>query len=143
MAGGFPNKGRAPLYPRAISPPPSSHQPRRRVSVLMHQARWHWKHRVSLPYPDVTLPNGWHLDPERILVSVVSQSARVHAEEPEGPPPPPPVVSDEDQKVEAAYQAALVVVLRDNEEEAEERALAAVLPPPPAQPAPAGQTTEA
>ncbi|KAE8805914.1 hypothetical protein D1007_17913 [Hordeum vulgare] len=81
MAGGFPNKGKAPLYPRAISPSSSSHQPRQRVSVPVHQARWHWKHRVPFPCPDATPPHGWHMDSERIPVSVVPRSARVHAEE--------------------------------------------------------------
>ena len=46
----------------------------------MHQARWHSEHRVTLPYPDVTLPHGWHLDPERIPVPTVSWSTRVHLE---------------------------------------------------------------
>ncbi|KAE8799606.1 hypothetical protein D1007_24985 [Hordeum vulgare] len=80
MVDGFPNKGKAPLSPRATSPPSFS-QPRQRVSVLVHQARWHSEHRVALPYPDVTLPHGWHLDPERIPVSAVPRSARVHLEE--------------------------------------------------------------
>ncbi|KAE8788682.1 hypothetical protein D1007_37253 [Hordeum vulgare] len=122
MVEGFPNKGKTPLYPRAISPPSSSHRPRQRVSVPVHQVWWHWEHCVSLPYPDATLPHGWHLDPERIPVSAVSRSARVHAEELVGPPPPPPVVSDEDQEAEATYQASLTAVLRDIEEEARCRA---------------------
>ncbi|XP_044978574.1 uncharacterized protein LOC123445627 [Hordeum vulgare subsp. vulgare] len=80
MAGDFANKGKAPLFPRATSPTSSS-RPRRRVSVPVRQARWHWEHRVALPYPDVTLPHGWHLDPERIPVSAVPRSTRVHLEE--------------------------------------------------------------
>ncbi|KAE8795085.1 hypothetical protein D1007_30025 [Hordeum vulgare] len=36
---------------------------------------------MALPYPDVTLLHGWHLDPERIPVPAVSRSTRVHAEE--------------------------------------------------------------
>ncbi|KAE8789448.1 hypothetical protein D1007_36431 [Hordeum vulgare] len=81
MAGGFPNKGKAPLFPCAISPSSSSHRPRQRVSVPVHQAWWHWENRVPLPYPDVTLPNGGHLDPERIPMPGVSRTARVHAKE--------------------------------------------------------------
>ncbi|KAE8799667.1 hypothetical protein D1007_24913 [Hordeum vulgare] len=81
MANGFPNKGKTPLYPRAISPPWSSHQPRQRVSVPVHQARWHSEHRMSLPYPDITLPHGWHMDPERILVPAMPRSVLLHAEE--------------------------------------------------------------
>ncbi|KAE8820128.1 hypothetical protein D1007_01828 [Hordeum vulgare] len=80
-SGSLPPKGKAPLYPRAISTPASSRRPRQRVSVPVHQAWRHWEHRVPLPYPDVTLPHHWHLDPERIPVSVVSRSARVHADE--------------------------------------------------------------
>ncbi|KAE8811185.1 hypothetical protein D1007_11929 [Hordeum vulgare] len=145
MAGGFPNKGKAPLYPRAISPPPSSR--RQRVSVPVHQARWHREYRVPLPYPDVTLPHGRHLDSERIPVLAVPWSARVHVEEVSRRPrlltteqrrdpayaAESPnwelwrcwqlrVVTDEDQEAEAAYQATLVAVLCDNEEEARRRA---------------------
>ncbi|KAE8766666.1 hypothetical protein D1007_62070 [Hordeum vulgare] len=47
----------------------------------MHQAWWHWEHRVPLPYPDVTLSHDWYLDPKRIPVSAVSRSTWVHAEE--------------------------------------------------------------
>ena len=47
----------------------------------MHQAEWHWQHRVPLPYPDATLPHDWHLDPERIPVPAAPRSARAHAEE--------------------------------------------------------------
>ncbi|KAE8815242.1 hypothetical protein D1007_07371 [Hordeum vulgare] len=80
MAGGFPNKGKAPLFPRVTSPSSSS-LPRQHVSVPVHEARWHWEHRVALPYPDVMLPHGWHLDPERIPVSAVPRLTRVHLEE--------------------------------------------------------------
>ncbi|KAE8802624.1 hypothetical protein D1007_21660 [Hordeum vulgare] len=81
MVSGSPNKGKVPLFPCAISSPSSSHRPRQRVSVLVHQARWQWEHHVPLPYPDVTLPHGLHLDPGRIPVPAVPRSARVHAEE--------------------------------------------------------------
>ena len=47
----------------------------------MHQAEWHWHHRMPLPYPDVTLPHDWHLDPERIPVPAAPRTARTHAEE--------------------------------------------------------------
>ncbi|KAE8780127.1 hypothetical protein D1007_46807 [Hordeum vulgare] len=78
MAGSFPNKGKASLYPRAISPPTSSRRPHQRVNVPVHQARWHWEHRVPLPYPDDTLPHQLHLDLERIPVLAVAQ---LHTEE--------------------------------------------------------------
>ncbi|KAE8790072.1 Cytochrome P450 71C4 [Hordeum vulgare] len=98
----------------------------------MHQARWHWKHRVALPYPDVTLRHDWHLDPERIPVPAVPQSTWVHLEEvtkrrplpwrapsaARRPSVAPTVVSDEDQEADAAYQAALGGVLRESEEDA-------------------------
>ena len=51
------------------------------MNVLVHQAKWHWRHRVPLLYPDVTLPHDWHLNPERIPVSAAPRSARAHAEE--------------------------------------------------------------
>ncbi|KAE8792660.1 Cytochrome P450 71C4 [Hordeum vulgare] len=137
MAGSFQNKGKAPVYHRAISPSASSRRPRQRVSVPVHQAWWHSEHRVLLPYPDVTLPHRLHLDPERIPVPTVPRSARLHAEKElwfavmheehcrrgvhdvqlGGPPPPLPVVSEEDQEAQAAYQAALTAVLREREEE--------------------------
>ncbi|KAE8778153.1 hypothetical protein D1007_48963 [Hordeum vulgare] len=63
MAGSFPNKSKAPLYPHTISPRASTRQPRQRVNVPVHQAWWHWEHRVPLPYPDV-LPGD--LDPDNL-----------------------------------------------------------------------------
>ena len=36
---------------------------------------------MPLPYPDVTLPHDWHLDPEKIPVPVAPRSARAHAEQ--------------------------------------------------------------
>ena len=47
----------------------------------MHQARWHWEYRQPLPYPDVTLPHHWHLDPQRIPVPAVPRSQRAHDDE--------------------------------------------------------------
>uniref|UniRef100_M8BHU3 RIN4 pathogenic type III effector avirulence factor Avr cleavage site domain-containing protein n=1 Tax=Aegilops tauschii TaxID=37682 RepID=M8BHU3_AEGTA len=44
-------------------------------------AKWHWEHRISLPYPDMTLPHNWHLDPERIVVPAAPLSMRAHMEE--------------------------------------------------------------
>jgi hypothetical protein len=75
-------KGKAPAVPwRALPPPSSSRPPRQRISVPVHQARWHWEHRIPLSYPNVILPHYWHLDPERIPVPAVPRSARAHAEE--------------------------------------------------------------
>ncbi|KAE8773106.1 hypothetical protein D1007_54814 [Hordeum vulgare] len=72
MVVSFQNKDKAPVYP---------HRPRHRVSVPVHQARWHWDHRIPLSYPDVTLLHHRHLDPERIPVPAVSLSARMHTQE--------------------------------------------------------------
>ena len=47
----------------------------------VHQAEWHWQNRQPLPYPGVTLPHDWHLDPDRIPVPAAPRSARAHAEE--------------------------------------------------------------
>ena len=51
------------------------------MNVPVHQAEWHWQHRVPLPYPDITLPHDWHLDPNRIPVPAAPRSARTHPEE--------------------------------------------------------------
>ena len=51
------------------------------MNVPVHQAEWHWRHRVLLPYPDVTLSHDWHLDPKRVPVPAAPRSARVHAKE--------------------------------------------------------------
>ncbi|KAE8770181.1 Cytochrome P450 71C4 [Hordeum vulgare] len=99
-----------------------------------------------MPYPDVTLSHHWHMDPERIPVSAVPRSARVHAEEvrryrrlltPEqrqnlacADDSPnwelwftvEHEVRDEDQEAETAYQAAVAAVLRDSEAEEWHRA---------------------
>ncbi|KAE8812337.1 hypothetical protein D1007_10694 [Hordeum vulgare] len=72
MASSFQNKGKVPVNHR---------WPVERISVPVHHVRWHWKHDISLQYPDVTLLHNWHVDPKRILVSAVLQSARMHAEE--------------------------------------------------------------
>ncbi|KAE8821088.1 hypothetical protein D1007_00939 [Hordeum vulgare] len=76
------NKGKAPASPwRTLPPPSSSRPPRQWISVLVHHTRRHWEHHIHLPYPDVVLPHGSQLGPERILVSVVLRPARAHAKE--------------------------------------------------------------
>ncbi|KAE8794101.1 hypothetical protein D1007_31162 [Hordeum vulgare] len=130
MADSSQNKGKSPVYPRPISPPVSSHRPRERVGIPVHQAQWHWEHRVPLPYPDVTLPHHSHLDPERIPVPAVPWSTRMHAEEVSRrrsnstlcTRPTLPTRSDEDEDAEAAYQAALAAALREREDEERRKA---------------------
>ena len=55
------SKGKAPAVPflvEFITPPPAlACRQRQWVNVPVHQAGWHWRHRVPLPYPDVTLPH--------------------------------------------------------------------------------------
>ncbi|KAE8773774.1 hypothetical protein D1007_53926 [Hordeum vulgare] len=76
------NKGKSPaVHPPALPPPASSLRPRQRIIIPVHQAQWHWEHRIPLPYPDVTLPHDWHLDPERIPVPALSRSTRAYVEE--------------------------------------------------------------
>ncbi|KAE8801736.1 Cytochrome P450 71C4 [Hordeum vulgare] len=85
FAGSNKAKGKSPAIPfssKFLSPSPApTRQPRQRVNMPVHQAEWHWQHRVPLLYPDATLPHDWHLDPERIPVLAMPRSARVHAEE--------------------------------------------------------------
>ncbi|KAE8804263.1 hypothetical protein D1007_19840 [Hordeum vulgare] len=83
---GFFGKGKGKLTPGASSsklsaPPRRCAPPRERLYIPVHQARWHWQYRQALPYPDVNLPHGWHLEPDRVPIPVVSRSARAHAEE--------------------------------------------------------------
>ncbi|KAE8790129.1 hypothetical protein D1007_35646 [Hordeum vulgare] len=63
------------------SPPPSllarRHLPVHLASEPVHQAGWHWEHRVLLSYPNVTLPHDWHMDPKRILVPPGALAATV------------------------------------------------------------------
>ncbi|KAE8793977.1 hypothetical protein D1007_31265 [Hordeum vulgare] len=73
------DKGKSPVIPVRV--PASFRPPRQRVSVPVHQARWHWEHRARLPNVDVTLSHDWHLDPKRITVSAVPQSAMAHEKE--------------------------------------------------------------
>ncbi|KAE8788655.1 Cytochrome P450 71C4 [Hordeum vulgare] len=84
-AGSSKIKGKSPAipFPSEFIPPPlaPARRPRQRVNVPVHQAEWHWQHRVPLPYPDATLPHDWHLEPERIPVSAAPWSAKAHAEE--------------------------------------------------------------
>ena len=68
------SSSRAPLPP---PPPPAvtRFRPgRRRLHIPVHQARWHWEYRQPLPYPDVTLPHTWHLDPNRIPVPRIQRA---------------------------------------------------------------------
>ncbi|KAE8767096.1 hypothetical protein D1007_61595 [Hordeum vulgare] len=96
------NKGKAPVVPwHALPLPSSSRLPRQQISVRVHQARWQWEHRVPLPYPDVILSHDPQLDPERIPMSTVPQSAWAHAEE----------------EAEAAYKESLAAALRESKEE--------------------------
>ena len=84
FSGASGSKAPATPFPSEFLPPPPAPAPRRqrqRVNVPVHQAEWHWQHRQPLPYPDVTLPHDWHLDPDRIPVPAVPRTARVHAEE--------------------------------------------------------------
>ena len=37
--------------------PALARRQRVRMNVPVHQAEWHWQHRVPLPYPDATLPH--------------------------------------------------------------------------------------
>ncbi|KAE8797522.1 hypothetical protein D1007_27288 [Hordeum vulgare] len=83
---GFFDKGKGKLTPDASSskvpvPPRRCAPPRERLYILVHQARRHWQYMQALPYPDVNLPHGWHLDPDRIPIPAVSRSARAHAKE--------------------------------------------------------------
>ncbi|KAE8816586.1 Cytochrome P450 71C4 [Hordeum vulgare] len=84
-AGSSKAKGKSPVIPfpsEFLPPPPAlACRPGQRVNVPVHQAEWHWQHRVPFPYPDATLPHDLHLDPEMILVPPAPRSARAHAEE--------------------------------------------------------------
>ncbi|KAE8799963.1 hypothetical protein D1007_24587 [Hordeum vulgare] len=78
------DKGKSPaphVCARALQSSASSPLPHQRVNIRVHQARWHWEHRIPLPYPYVTLPHDWHLDSKRILVRAMARSARAHVEE--------------------------------------------------------------
>ena len=85
-ASGSKAKGKSPATPfpsEFLLPPsaPATRRQRQRVNVPVQQAEWHWQHRQPLPYPDVTLPHDWHLDPDRIPVPAAPRTARAHAEE--------------------------------------------------------------
>ncbi|KAE8800569.1 Cytochrome P450 71C4 [Hordeum vulgare] len=73
LANHFPWKFLPPL-------PTLARWPRQRINVPVHQAEWHWQYGMPLPYPDATLPNDWHLDPERIPLPAAPWSARAHAD---------------------------------------------------------------
>ncbi|KAE8771729.1 hypothetical protein D1007_56382 [Hordeum vulgare] len=76
------NKGKVPAVSWRVLPQLSSTRlPRQQISVPLHRARWHWEHRFPLPYPDVILPQAYHLYPNMILVRAVPQLAHAHAME--------------------------------------------------------------
>lgn len=84
---------------RYISPPPSPPSPpsppapapfelappggalRDRVYVRKEDCQWYWDHATPLPWPDVKLPDNWHLNPQRIPVPPMPASERAQAEE--------------------------------------------------------------
>ena len=67
-AGASSSRGQPATSPSArCGTPPRE---RERLYIPVHQARWHWQYRQPVPYPDVNLPHGWHLDPQRIPIPV-------------------------------------------------------------------------
>lgn len=49
---------------------------RERVYVTANQCKRYWEHAIPVPWPDVHLPNGWHLNPERVPAPVIPATGR-------------------------------------------------------------------
>ena len=75
---------RVQVVPATAQPPPQQQAPaapgarkvRRRRYVPEPEGQWHWDNATPLAWSDVHLPEGWHLNPQRILVPAVPTTAR-------------------------------------------------------------------
>ena len=59
-----------------LAPPGAEIARRGRVYVRKEDCQWYWDHAVPLPWPDVKLPEHWHLNPQRIPVPPMPTSKR-------------------------------------------------------------------
>jgi hypothetical protein len=60
---------------------PPGAEVRNRVYVRKEDCQWYWDHATPLPWPDVKLPEHWHLNPQRIPVPPMPTSERARDEE--------------------------------------------------------------
>ena len=60
---------------------PGARRTRRRRYVPEPEVQWHWDNATPVPWPDVHLPDGVHLNPQRIPVPAVPSTARARAAE--------------------------------------------------------------
>ena len=80
-AGSSRRSSRSPAPPALPPPPPPDAAPRaaappappRRVRPYLskRKCQWYWDNAIPVPWPDVHLFEGWHLNPERIPVPPV------------------------------------------------------------------------
>ncbi|VAH84094.1 unnamed protein product [Triticum turgidum subsp. durum] len=63
------------------TPPGAASHMRERTYVPITQFRHYWEQAIHVPWLDVHLPNGRHLNPERVTVPVVLASGHARAEE--------------------------------------------------------------
>ena len=82
FAGNVPRRVQV-IPPTAQHPPPQQapaapggRKVRRRRYVPEPEGQWHWDNARPVEWPDVHLPEGWHLNPQRIPVSVPPSTAR-------------------------------------------------------------------
>ena len=59
-----------------LAPPGAQIARRDRVYVRREDCEWYWEHACPLPWPDVKLPEFWHLNPQRIPVPPMPTSER-------------------------------------------------------------------
>ena len=60
---------------------PQTKKKRRRRYVRVEECWWHWNNATPVYWPDVHLPDDWHLNPQRIPVPPIPASGRSRAVE--------------------------------------------------------------
>lgn len=75
------SSGRRRTTPFTVTPPWATASQHECVYVRVDQCQHYWEQVIHVPWSDVYLPKGWHLNPERVSMSVGPASGRVREEE--------------------------------------------------------------
>lgn len=57
-----------------LTPPGAAPLARDRIYVPVDRCRHYWENAIPVPWPDVNLPHGWYLNPDRVPVPATSRA---------------------------------------------------------------------